>query len=34
VGSPNKIGLNSFGEIAERVKETERESEGDREIGG
>jgi hypothetical protein len=26
--------LNSFGEIAERARETERESEGDGEIGG
>jgi len=34
VGSPNQIGLNGFREMAERARETERESEGDREIGG
>jgi len=34
VGSPNQTGLNGFGEIAERARETERESEGDGEIGG
>jgi len=31
VGSLNQTGLNGFREIAERAKETERESEGDRE---
>jgi hypothetical protein len=31
VGSPNQIGLNGFGEIEERARETERESKGDEE---
>jgi len=34
VGSPNQTELNSFGEIVERARETERESKGDGEIGG
>jgi len=29
VGSPNQTGLNGFGKIAEKARETERKSKGD-----